>query len=127
MPYRPSNAPGDLLDGYRRDCSGYVSMALGLPGPGLSTVDLARRSSVIGKDELRPADMMFNPDTDLRGLVVLFVRWADASQSSYWGYEQSGDGGTHYRKVSNPYFGAYPMTPYRLRRKGIVTHHEAAR
>lgn len=114
VPYLSSNVPGDLLRGYRRDCSGYVSMALGLRGPGLSTVDLAQRSTMIGKSDLRPGDLMINPDTDLRGHVVLFAGWVDASMGSYYGYEQSGDGGTHFRKITYPYFGSYRMSPYRL-------------
>lgn len=114
VPYLSSNAAGDLFGGYRRDCSGYVSMALGLPGPGLTTITLAARSTVIGKADLRPGDLMINPDSDLRGHVVLFAGWTDASMTSYFGYEQSGDGGTHYRRVPYPYFGTYPMTPYRF-------------
>jgi hypothetical protein len=115
VPYLSSNAPADLLNGYRRDCSGYVSMALGLPGPGLNTVDLAARSTVLTKIDLQPGDLMINPAFDLQGHVVLFERWADTSMSRYWGYEQSGDGGTHYHRIPFPYYGTYPMKPYRLR------------
>jgi hypothetical protein len=115
VPYQSSGDPASWLDGYRRDCSGYVSMALGLAGPGLSTIDLAAQSTVIAKADLRPGDLMINPAPDLNGHVVLFDRWSDASGSSYYGYEQSGDGGTHHRKIPYPYFGTYPMTPYRLR------------
>ncbi|MEV6848842.1 NlpC/P60 family protein [Actinoplanes sp. NPDC051411] len=114
VPYRSSNAPGELLHGYRRDCSGYVSMALGLPGPGLTTVDLAARSTVLTKIDLKPGDLMINPALNLQGHVVLFERWADPSMTSYWGYEQSGDGGTHYRRIPYPYWGSYPMKPYRF-------------
>ncbi|NMO57889.1 NlpC/P60 family protein [Actinoplanes sp. TBRC 11911] len=117
VPYLSSNVPGDLFGGYRRDCSGYVSMALGLQGPGMTTVELAQRSTMIGKSQLRPGDLMINPDTDLRGHVVLFAGWVDASMASYYGYEQSGDGGTHFRKIPYPYFGSYPMSPHRL---GII-------
>jgi hypothetical protein len=112
VPYLSRNAAGDLFGGYRRDCSGYVSMALGLPGPGLDTITLAARSTVIGKADLQPGDLMINPDSDLRGHVVLFAGWTDTSTSSYFGYEQSGDGGTHYRRIPYPYFGTYTMTPY---------------
>lgn len=115
VPYLSSNAPDDLFHGYRRDCSGYVSMALGLPGPGLTTIDLARRSMVISAADLRPGDLLINPDTDLRGHVVLFAGWTDTSMKSYRGYEQSGDAGTHYRTIPYPYFGSYSMTPYRMR------------
>lgn len=114
VPYLSSNVPGDLFHGYRRDCSGYVSMALGLPGPGLTTVDLADRSTHISKAQLRPGDLMINPDTGLRGHVVLFAGWVDASMNRYYGYEQTGDGGTHYRSIPYPYFGTYSMSPYRF-------------
>jgi hypothetical protein len=114
VPYLSSNAAGDLFGGYRRDCSGYVSMALGLPGPGIDTITLAARSTIIGKADLRPGDLMINPGSDLRGHVVLFAGWTDTTMTAYFGYEQSGDGGTHYRRVPYPYFGTYPMTPYRF-------------
>src|SRR5262249_55150771 len=35
VPYLSSNDPVMWLGGYRRDCSGYASMALGLASPGL--------------------------------------------------------------------------------------------
>ena len=89
-------------------------MALGLPGPGLTTVDLAARSTVLTKSDLQPGDLMINPAFNLKGHVVLFERWTDASMTRYWGYEQSGDGGTHYRRVPYPYYGTYPMKPYRF-------------
>ena len=81
-----------------------------------SLTDLAQHSTAIGKGDLQPADLMINPDTGSRGHVVLFVGWVDASMTSYYGYEQSGDGGTHYRKIPYPYFGTFSMTPYRFRR-----------
>ena len=114
VPYLSSNAPRDLFGGYRRDCSGYVSMALGLPGPGLNTITLAAHSTIIGKTEMQPGDLMIKPAPGGAGHVVLFAGWTDNSMSSYWGYEQSGDGGTHYRRIPFPYFGTYPMTPYRF-------------
>jgi hypothetical protein len=114
VPYLSSNASGDLFGGYRRDCSGYVSMALGLAGPGLNTITLAAHSTIIGKPEMQPGDLMIKPAPGGAGHVVLFAGWTDASMSSYWGYEQSGDGGTHYRRIPFPYFGTYAMTPYRF-------------
>ena len=41
VPYLSSSDPATWFDGYRRDCSGYASMALGLPRPGLDTAALA--------------------------------------------------------------------------------------
>jgi hypothetical protein len=115
VPYLSSGDPADWFEGYRRDCSGYVSMALGLDGPGLNTSELAARSTVIAKFDLQPGDLLINTAPDLRGHVVLFERWVDASMTSYYGYEQSGDGGTHHRIIPYSYFGNYPMTAYRLR------------
>jgi len=114
VPYLSSGDPADWYQGYRRDCSGYVSMALGLDGPGLNTAGLAAHSAAISKADLLPGDLLINPAPNLRGHVVLFERWADSSMSSYWGYEQSGDGGTHYRQIPYPYFGTYSMAPYRF-------------
>jgi hypothetical protein len=114
VPYLSSNAHGDLFGDYRRDCSGYVSMALGLPGPGLDTITLAEHSTIIGKTDLQPGDLMIKPAPGGAGHVVLFAGWTDNSMSSYFGYEQSGEGGTHYRRIPFPYFGTYTMTPYRF-------------
>lgn len=115
VPYLSSNTTGDLFGGYRRDCSGYVSMVLGLPGPGLTTITLAAHSTIIATTDMQPGDLMIKPAPGGAGHVVLFAGWTDNSMSSYWGYEQSGDGGTHYRRIPFPYFGTYTMTPYRFR------------
>jgi len=89
-------------------------MALGLDGPGLNTSGLAAHSTIISKTDLQPGDLLINTAPNLRGHVVLFERWTDMSMTSYYGYEQSGDGGTHHRVISYPYFSGYPMTPYRF-------------
>jgi hypothetical protein len=106
---------GGLVRGLRRDCSGYVSMALGLDGPGLNTAGLASHSTVITKADLQPGDLLINAAPNLQGHVVLFEQWADSSMTRYYGDEQSGDGGTHHRSIPYPYFGDYPMVPYRWR------------
>jgi hypothetical protein len=115
VPYSMSTDPADWFGGYRRDCSGYASMALGLPGPGLDTAGLAARATPIPKTDLAPGDLLINPAPGGAGHVVIFERWLDASQTNYLGYEQSGDGGTHHRPIPYPYFGdRYPTSPYRL-------------
>jgi hypothetical protein len=115
VPYLSSNDPTTLLDGYRRDCSGYASMALGLPGPGLDTAGLAARSTPIQKTDLRPGDLLINVAAGAAGHVVIFDRWTDATMSSYLGYEQAGDGGTHHRVIPYPYFAGSPQpSPYRF-------------
>jgi hypothetical protein len=113
VPYESSNDPSTWFGGYRRDCSGYASMALGLPGPGLNTTALAAGSTPIRKADLHTGDLLINPSTGPAGHVVIFDRWADTAMSRYLGYEQAGDGGTHHRVIPYPYFGAYPMSPYR--------------
>lgn len=114
VPYLSSGDSSTWFDGYRRDCSGYVSMALGLSGPGLNTAGLADASVPITKTDLRPGDLLINPATDSAGHVVIFERWTDPTMTTYVGYEQSGDGGTHHRSIPYPYFGTYAMSPYRF-------------
>jgi hypothetical protein len=114
VPYSSSSDPATWLDGYRRDCSGYASMALGLDGPGLDTAGLAAASTPIDKVELRAGDLLINQSAGGAGHVVIFDHWTDGAMTSYVGYEQSGDGGTHHRTIPYPYFGDYLMTPYQF-------------
>jgi hypothetical protein len=88
-------------------------MALGLPGPGLTSAGLAARATPIPKAALGPGDLLINPAPDLAGHVVIFDHWTDATTTSYVGYEQSSDGGTHHRTIPYPCFGSYPISPYR--------------
>jgi cell wall-associated NlpC family hydrolase len=101
-----------MLGEYRRDCSGYASMALGLPGPGLNTAGLAAQSTPIAKSDLQPGDLLINPGAGGAGHVVIFDRWTSPAMTDYLGYEQSGDGGTHHRVIPYPYFGSYPMSAF---------------
>jgi len=61
VPYLSDTDPATWFNGYRRDCSGYASMALGLPRPGLDTAGLAARSTPISKADLRGGDLLINP------------------------------------------------------------------
>jgi cell wall-associated NlpC family hydrolase len=112
VPYSMSTNPATWFGGYRRDCSGYVSMALGLPGPGLTTAELAARSTPITKTDLQPGDLLINPARGGAGHVVIFERWADPDMTSYLGYEQSGDGGAHHRIIPYAYYPGYLLSPY---------------
>jgi len=115
VPYLSSADPTTWFNGYRRDCSGYAWMALGLPGPGLDTAGLAARSTPIQKTDLRAGDLLINAALAQAGHVVIFDHWTDATMTSYVGYEQSGDGGTHHRVIPYPYFDGDPhMSPYRF-------------
>jgi hypothetical protein len=113
VPYSMNTDPAALFHGYRRDCSGYASMALGLPGPGLNTAALAARATPIPKTDLRPGDLLINPAPGGAGHVAIFESWTSPDMDAYLGYEQSGDGGTHHRVIQYPVPGASPMSPYR--------------
>jgi cell wall-associated NlpC family hydrolase len=87
-------------DGYRTDCSGYVSMALSLGRPGPITVGLASSSvtTPISMSQLQPGDLVIdaNGNNNTRHALI-FVKWADSRHSAYWEYEQRGSYGTDYR------------------------------
>ncbi|GIH02913.1 hypothetical protein Rhe02_09800 [Rhizocola hellebori] len=114
VPYSANTDPSAYFGGYRRDCSGFTSMALGLAGPGLNTAGLAARSRRLEKFDLRAGDLLINPTPGGQGHVVIFDRWTDATMTSYIGYEQAGSGGTYHRRIPWPYYGTYHLDPYRL-------------
>lgn len=66
-------------DGYRTDCSGFVSMCWGLSKPGLTTYTLPNVSIRIKKEDLQNGDAIVCPSNH----VVLFAGWTDNSKSSY--------------------------------------------
>ncbi len=90
-------------NGYRTDCSGYASMALGLSTPGLNTVGLAAGSvsDPISMGSLQTGDLVIDStgDSDNRH-VVIFQQWVDGTHSSYWAYEQRGGYGTDHRVLT---------------------------
>ncbi|OIJ62697.1 peptidoglycan-binding protein [Streptomyces mangrovisoli] len=78
-------------DGYRQDCSGFVSMAWGLPGNEW-TGSLDQYGTRISKGALEPGDMLLfhNPDDPEKGShVVLFGGWTDSSHTTYTVYEET--------------------------------------
>ncbi|MFE6931433.1 peptidoglycan-binding protein [Streptomyces sp. NPDC057699] len=93
-------------DGYRQDCSGFVSMALGLGKPGLNTVGLADSKSGVttrlsSVSQLKKGDLLIDyrtDDGDFRH-VVIFEKWANTAHSAYYAYEQRGTYGTTYRQL----------------------------
>lgn len=91
-------------DGYRQDCSGYVSMCWALPPAGENTVTLVTEGHMteIAVDELLPGDAvgLCGPGTaGDAGHVQLFERWLndDPNDSRYYCWQQSGGrkGPTH--------------------------------
>ncbi|TXS09014.1 MULTISPECIES: peptidoglycan-binding domain-containing protein [unclassified Streptomyces] len=102
----PYNMERNWKDGYRQDCSGFVSMALGLGKPGLNTVGLADSRNGVTKrlssvSQLKKGDLLIDystTDGDFRH-VVIFEKWVNASHSAYWAYEQRGTYGTTHRQL----------------------------
>ncbi|MEV4615221.1 hypothetical protein AB0K43_21925 [Kitasatospora sp. NPDC049258] len=90
-----------FTNGYRDDCSGFVSAAWGLPGPGLNTWGLMKGDVAhrIGKDDLQPGDALI-----AGGHTVLFGGWADAAHTRYIGLEDNGSQGTVSQVIPYPYF-----------------------
>ncbi|MFJ8308409.1 MULTISPECIES: peptidoglycan-binding protein [unclassified Streptomyces] len=89
-------------DGYRQDCSGYVSMAWDL-GTNEWTGSLAEFGVRTTKEELQPGDMLLfhNPSNPTKGShVVLFGGWTDHTHNYYTAYEQTPPGT---RKQATPY------------------------
>ncbi|WP_326811558.1 peptidoglycan-binding protein [Streptomyces scopuliridis] len=88
-------------DGYRQDCSGYVSMAWNL-SDNEWTGSLADFGVRISRDELEPGDMLLfhNPADPNKGShVTLFGGWTDYTHSYYVAYEQTKP---HARMESTP-------------------------
>jgi hypothetical protein len=110
---------GAYYNGYRMDCSGYVSMAWKLSSS-LTTDTFASYgvTETISKSELRAGDALLDDDGGNSGHVVLFEKWTDSSQTSYMGLEFSSTG-VHYREIPYPYFAGYgPYVP--VRNKSII-------
>ncbi|MGW6984869.1 hypothetical protein ACWGE1_36370 [Streptomyces sp. NPDC054932] len=91
-------------DGYRQDCSGYVSMALGLAKPGPNTVGLKNNGLTqrIAMEDLAPGDLVIKADSNSADErhVVIFDGWADADRTVYKSYEQAGGAGTRWKQHS---------------------------
>ncbi|MCX4990687.1 MULTISPECIES: peptidoglycan-binding protein [unclassified Streptomyces] len=108
-------------DGYRQDCSGFVSMAWSLPGNEW-TGSLDSFGVRITRDELQPGDMLLfhNPaDPEKGSHVVIFGGWTDYTHSYYVAYEQTPP---QARKQSTPYAywtNSSHYVPYRY--KGLST------
>ncbi|MFE5509321.1 peptidoglycan-binding protein [Streptomyces sp. NPDC056529] len=88
-------------DGYRQDCSGYISMAWNLRGNEW-TGSLGRFGEKIARADLQPGDILLfhNPADPTRGShVTVFGGWTDDTRTSYTAYEQTKP---HTRKKTTP-------------------------
>lgn len=117
--------------GYRTDCSGFVSMSLGLTTTqgarlSLDTSALPTRLKKISKSQLKPGDIILRPRTLVidgkqvpYGHAAVFVRWTDASKTRYVAYQQSSARkGAVASEVRYPFNGLPGFSAYRY--KGIV-------
>jgi hypothetical protein len=103
-------------EGYRTDCSGYVSMCWGLRDS-LVTSTMPQIAHRIAKEDLRPGDILLNTDV-ATGHVILFDRWADYAHNSYVGYELCPQGTLHH-VIPYPYYSGFGVyEPYRYNNAG---------
>jgi hypothetical protein len=120
VPYSTSKFHQNEYGIYRTDCSGYVSMAWGLPGVpqhregGLDTFGIATTSRTIERNNLRAGDVLLRTQgSRLIRHVAVFHEWADDDRTAYWGFEQSVGTGTVHRLVTYPYDGQDHFLPRR--------------
>jgi len=92
---------GGRHDGYREDCSGFVSAAWELSKPGPVTQDFHDYAKQIAKDSLLPGDcLLFAAEH-----VVLFGGWVDSAKTQYTAYEETKPGeGMVKRATPYPYW-----------------------
>jgi hypothetical protein len=90
-----ADVPYDMVrtwsDGYRQDCSGFVSMAWNLPDSAW-TGNLDEYAVRISQEELSPGDILLfhNPADPQDGShVVIFGGWTDYTHTRYVAYEQT--------------------------------------
>jgi len=104
-------------DGYRQDCSGYVSMTLGLSKSGPNTVELAGNRDLttpIALADLKPGDLLIDADgSNTTRHVVIFEGWTDGSHTAYSAFEQRGGHGTDHRNLDYGLDAGSEFKPYR--------------
>ncbi|MHB9004343.1 MAG: cell wall-binding repeat-containing protein [Coriobacteriia bacterium] len=120
VPYSQSS----YFEGYRTDCSGYVSMAWALTYNGqptsLSTagLDAPNVSVAITKNDLQPGDMILRPNDQPGapyGHAVIFAGWADVARTTYYGYhESSSKNGAVYVTIPYPFYNETGFAPRRF-------------
>jgi hypothetical protein len=108
IPYSQSST----YEGYREDCSGYVSMAWEAAKPGYTTFTLHEISHPISKNDLQPGDILLCASEH----VVIFGGWTSGAHSEYTAFEETRPGeGTVKRATPYPYwYNTGCFLPYRF-------------
>jgi len=117
VPYNQRSWYTNQFGSYRQDCSGFVSMALGL-STSYVTGTLPQVLTRISKDDLQPGDIMLNTAPGNSGHTAIFVRWANDAHTSYVSWEENGAAGRAFEQtVPYPYWpqweGSSNYLPYR--------------
>ncbi len=76
-------------DGYRQDCSGYVSFAWSL-SKSYTGDDWRSFANQINLDSLQPGDAIDNPQKGDLGHMILFMGWIDKKAGTFVGFEENG-------------------------------------
>lgn len=79
--------------GYRQDCSGFISMAWALPTSAVTGTLPQYAKTLGGKDDLQPGDAINNRQSGDSGHVVMFVKWKDKGAGKFISYEENGGWG----------------------------------
>lgn len=113
----------DPKRGWRRDCSGFISMAMDVRNSSnspysLDTASLPLRMTRISKDSLMPGDVILRPKDQpgaAYGHAVMFVRWTDNSRTKYVGYHESSSAGRAVEAtITYPFWSETGFAPYRF-------------
>jgi len=92
---------GGTYQGYREDCSGYVSMCWASSEPGHTTYTMNQIAHQINKGDLQPGDCLLYAAEH----VVLFGGWLNSGQTQYQAFEETQPGeGTVSRPTPYPYW-----------------------
>jgi len=110
--YYGDSAGHDPTTGWREDCSGFVSYAWGLPGPGYVTSTLPDITTPISWSSLQPGDAILIPGEH----TALFAQWDDSAHTRYtlWDEANTQDGTVVSSGItlSDPYWSRYTPVRY---------------
>lgn len=112
-----NNPNNDYYDGYRADCSGFVSHAWKLKQGGAkfsaTTVSLSQFANDITYGELMPGDAINNKRPSEIGHVVIFLLWLDKDHNRFVALEENG---SHGRAVQTELtLGSHPDGGYTIK------------